>query len=337
MRDAEAAFRRLEPAGLSLLFSTDYTLANYAKPAREMLLADAAKEYLAMRQREHDQHALSYAHLRNIQKDMKHLVVAFKGERLAQLTPQRLAEYCERGKPALKTVSTRRGIIGTFFKFAYQHDWIAANPVDKIPRTRLPRRRASADTLTAAKACELMAFVENYRGGELVTFYALCLFAGVRPCLRNGEIIKLKPEHIRLDDGTILIPPEVSKVHEKRIIAIQPNLAAWLRAYPLEKHPIIPSKHIRNTRAHISKQFALSHDVLRHTFISMFVAKFRSLGEAALQAGNSESIIRRHYLDLKSKDEAEQFFGIRPKRAPRSALGAGPAMPTPPVQTLCFA
>ena len=45
----------------------------------------------------------------------------------------------------------------------------------------------------------------------------------------------------------------------------------------------------------------------------MFVAKFRSIGEAALQAGNSESIIRKHYLDLKSPAEAEQFFGILPQ------------------------
>ncbi|HVU34670.1 MAG TPA: hypothetical protein VHE61_14645 [Opitutaceae bacterium] len=45
----------------------------------------------------------------------------------------------------------------------------------------------------------------------------------------------------------------------------------------------------------------------------MFVAKFRSMGEAALQAGNSESIIRRHYLDLKTPAEAEDFFGIVPR------------------------
>ena len=51
---------------------------------------------------------------------------------------------------------------------------------------------------------------------------------------------------------------------------------------------------------------------MRHTFISMFVAKFRSMGEAALQAGNSEGIIRRHYLDLKTLEEAEGFFGILP-------------------------
>jgi hypothetical protein len=35
---------------------------------------------------------------------------------------------------------------------------------------------------------------------------------------------------------------------------------------------------------------------MRHTFISMFVGKFRSMGEAALQAGNSESIIRKETL-----------------------------------------
>ncbi len=62
-------------------------------------------------------------------------------------------------------------------------------------------------------------------------------------------------------------------------------------------------------------QFPLAHDVMRHTFISMFVAKFRSIGEASLQAGNSESIIRKHYLDLKTEEEGEEFFGILPKKA----------------------
>jgi len=60
--------------------------------------------------------------------------------------------------------------------------------------------------------------------------------------------------------------------------------------------------------------------VMRHTFISMFVARFRSMGEAALQAGNSESIIRKHYLDLKSKEEAEQFFSIRPAKVGKIML-----------------
>ena len=37
----------------------------------------------------------------------------------------------------------------------------------------------------------------------------------------------------------------------------------------------------------------------------MTVGAFRSVGDAALQAGNSEAIIRKHYLDLKSVEEAD--------------------------------
>ena len=51
---------------------------------------------------------------------------------------------------------------------------------------------------------------------------------------------------------------------------------------------------------------------MRHTFISMTVGAFRSVGDASLQAGNSEAVIRKHYLDLKSVEEADVFWGIVP-------------------------
>jgi hypothetical protein len=114
----------------------------------------------------------------------------------------------------------------------------------------------------------------------------------------------------------------------KRLVTIQPNLAAWLKAYPLDRYPINPP-NTKNYRKEIMTAFAIGHDVLRHTFISMFVGKYRSMGEAALQAGNSESIIRKHYLDLKSAAEAEQFFGILPKQNNGSAIEAV-EFPTPP-------
>jgi integrase len=163
-----------------------------------------------------------------------------------------------------------------------------------------------------------MEYVESFEGGRLVPFFALCLFAGIRPCLRTGEILRLRPEHVRLDTGVIRIEPEVSKVRELRSVTIQPNLAAWLAAYPLEQFPIIVP-NLQKIRARIAKPFGLSHDVMRHTFISMFVAKFRSVGEASLQAGNSEAIIRKHYLNLKSPGEAAEFFGIMPRAADEPA------------------
>jgi integrase len=232
---------------------------------------------------------------------------------VAELSAPRLTAYLQHGNPALKTYNNRRGVVSTFLKFAFQQDWIAVNPIEKIAYHRIAHRRGSAPTLTAERAQELMTYVEGYRGGALVPFFALCLFAGIRPCVRTGEILKLRPEHVRLDTGMIHIEPEVSKVRMKRIVTIQPNMAAWLQTYPLDRFPIVVPA-LQKHRAKVAKLFGLSHDVMRHTFISFFVAKYRSMGEAALQAGNSEAIIRKHYLDLKAPAEAEEFFGIVPKR-----------------------
>jgi len=249
-----------------------------------------------------------------LRREMNRLPKRCPAATVSDLTPARLVAYFEFGRASRKTYNNRRGVISGFLKFAQQRDWIAENPLVKIPAHRIRRRRGGAQTLTATQSHELMEFVETNHPAA-VPFFALCLFAGIRPCLRTGEITRLKPGHVRLTEGFIRINGEVSKIREPRTITIQPNLAAWLRAYPLEKNPIIPA-NLQHLREKAVEKFDLTHDVMRHTYISMFVAKFRSIGEAALQAGNSESIIRKHYLDLKDPAEAELFFGIKPERKP---------------------
>jgi integrase len=315
VREAEALFSRVAGLPESLAFYLDYALAHYRAPEKQKPLAEATAEYIALKQREHERTLLSIRQLIAIRFELGKLAQYFPKGPVSQFTPELLTPYLERGKPSLKTYNNRRGLLSTFFKYAFlQKGWTASNPVEKTPYFRINHRRGSAVTITAQTAAELMAYVETFEHGELVPYFALCLFAGIRPCIRYGEITKLKPESVRLDTGAIHIEPQVSKVKMKRIVTIQPNLAVWLRLYPLTKFLIVPPDSM-NTRALVFKEFGLTHDVLRHTFVSMFVAKFRSMGEAALQAGNSESIIRKHYLDLKSRAEADAFFRILPKHA----------------------
>ncbi len=311
LHEAEAAFRRLAAAPKSLGFYLDYALANYRAPEHEITVEAAVAAYLVTKKQDHARGMLSECQLKDIRVRLECFIQSFPGKSLSLLSREALAAHCQRGNPKPKTFNNRRGILFTFFKFAFCHDWVAANPLEKIPHLRIAHRRGSAQTLSAEQAAKLMRHVEQSEGGAFVPFFALALFAGIRPCVRTGEILKLRPAHVRLDTGVILIEPEVSKVRMKRNVTIQPNLAAWLRAYPLERFPIIPP-NLQHHRARIAKAFGLSHDIMRHTFISMHVAKYRSMGEAALQAGNSESIIRKHYLDLKTAAEAEAFFGIMP-------------------------
>ena len=314
LHEAEAAFRRIANLPRSLSFYLDFALTNYREPEKQKPLADAVAEYVTAKEHEFAQDQLSPPQMNRIREDLKRLVTRFPGKSVAELTATALTEFLEKDRPGMKTHNNRRGILSTFFKYSFQRGWIAENPILKVPHYRIRRKRGVAQTFTAEQAAALMEHMETYDGGRWVPYFALCLFAGIRPGVPYGEITKLKPDAVNLDDGVIHVSAEVSKVREPRKVTIQPNLAAWLRAYPLDKFPIILGT-FKKRRDRFAKKFNLTHDVLRHTFISMFVARFRSIGEAAIQAGNSESIIRRHYLDLKTTKEAEAFYGILPKHA----------------------
>ena len=329
LHEAEAVFKRLAGKPHSLSFWVDFALANYREPARQKSITEAIADYVALKEHELAQDLISEPYIVRLRREMNRLPKRCPAVSVSDLSPARLVAYFEFGRASRKTYNNRRGVISGFLKFAQQRDWIAENPLTKIPAHRIRRRRGGAQTLTATQAQDLMEFVATNHPAA-VPFFALCLFAGIRPCLRTGEITRLKPGHVRLAEGFIRIDGEVSKIREPRTITIQPNLAAWLRAYPLEKNPIIPA-NLQHLREKAVEKFDLTHDVMRHTYISMFVAKFRSIGEAALQAGNSESIIRKHYLDLKDPPDAELFFGIMPERKPTPVPVDGCAESTAPV------
>ncbi|MGH7995911.1 MAG: tyrosine-type recombinase/integrase [Opitutaceae bacterium] len=314
VREAEALFQRMESKSRSLSFYVDFAFEHYREPEQQKTLPDAIRDYVAAKEHEYDQQHISYPQLKRITWDLQRLAKHFKGKTVAEITVSGLVGFLEGRRPSMKTFNNQRGVLGTFFKFCFHRGWVTENPVLKVPHYRIRQRRGMVCTLNAVQAQELMEHFESFEGGRWVPYFALCLFAGIRPGVPDGEITKLRPDDVNLETGIIHISADVSKVREPRRIAIQPNLAVWLRAYPLKQFPIVVG-NFQKRRAKFKDQFNLTHDVLRHTFISMFVAKFRSIGEAAIQAGNSESIIRRHYLDLKSKEEGEQFFGIVPRHA----------------------
>jgi hypothetical protein len=297
LREAEAVFLRLKSKPRTLTFYLDLGLETHREPKAGHLLADAIASYLAERAKDVMQKAICQRQHDAIRIELTLFQEYFPDRSVGELTTGRLLDYIRRGNPALRTQNNRRALLGTFCKYALAQGWLAANPLAAVKRHRVDHCRGSATCLTAGQAAELMAHVETVHGGAFVPFFALCLFAGIRP---NGEMSKLPADDVRLENAAIIIEPWVSKVSMRRLITIQPNLAAWLRARPLEKFPIIPPKmkNFRGKLTLIRQKFGVGHDVLRHTFISMHVAKFRSMGDAALQAGNSESIIRRHYLNV---------------------------------------
>jgi len=155
----------------------------------------------------------------------------------------------------------------------------------------------------------------RWRDGSIVRYYALAYFAGIRP----EEIERMsgrEKELVNLKTRTITVPANISKTRQERQVVISENLAQWLAGFPA---PVIPT-NFRRLNAKARKHFALSHDEARHSFISYHVALHRSVGDAALQAGNSESIVKRHYLNTHTRDEGGEFFRIIPDMKHRRAV-----------------
>jgi hypothetical protein len=237
-----------------------------------------------------------------------------------------------------KSWNNTRADLHAFFGWAAKapRKWITSNPVAEVKTISVTRGLPEIISVTTAR--DLMAFVASYRGegkepkpaGFLVPYFGLALFAGIRPAINEGEIIRLgrlkdPSPFIDLKNKVIRITPEIAKTKDVRQVTIQPNFGAWLKAYPLDRFPVTPP-NLFDEVALVRKKFELGHDVLRHTFITMHVTKFRSMGDTALQSGNSEKMIKKHYLNIANPDDATAFWKIMPPAKPEPS----PAPATPP-------
>jgi hypothetical protein len=206
-----------------------------------------------------------------------------------------------------KTWNNYRGDLHQFFEWCTdkQRRWLSANPAADVTRFKIDREHI--EVLPIKKARELMKYVAEVKGGKLARYFAVALFAGIRP---GGEMLKLAldPKAIDQENGVIRISAAMAKTRKPRQVTIQGNLRKWLATFPGD---LIPPNSDRDLKA-IRKRFALTHDVLRHTFISMHVAAFKSFAETAVESGNSEKIIRDHYFNAASFKEANAFWRISP-------------------------
>ena len=317
LAEAEAAFARL--GGRSITQAVDFFLTEWRPP---VVGHDLAAASLAFQDARRPQWSDPYA--RDTKRVLKGFCAALTGRQVHEVTTADVQRFMEARPMKAKCWNNVRGQLHALFAFCRSEPrrWTRENPV--TPIAVLTVARGIPEILTAARVAEVMAYVEAYAGGPrqglpagcLVPYFALATFAGIRPAVPGGELWKLGQlpsldRVIDLETGVIRLGPGIAKTGDLRQITIQPNLRAWLERYPLKGFPII-MPNMQKMVTEVRANFGLSHDVLRHTFISMHVARFKSLGETALEAGNSERIIKRHYLNSVTPAEAEAFWSTMP-------------------------
>ena len=157
---------------------------------------------------------------------------------------------------------------------------------------------------------EQMTTLLHNASPELVPILAIGAFAGIR----MAELNRLDWSAVDLDRGFIEIRAGQAKTASRRVIPISDNLAAWLAPLP-RKGKIVRTPDLQTFLPALARALKIDwpRNVLRDSFISYRIAIVQSADQVALEAGNSPSIIFKHYRELTTPNVAEKWFSILPK------------------------
>jgi len=312
LRNAEAAELLLKPLGLTFLEAAIWLQSNYRRPASVRWDA-VIEEY----QTERRKIGISESQVTNVAKVAKRLAAHVARDTVG--CPSRdevLGLLGTLGKDA--SPATYNGLLGdvaTFLAWLRTRQYIADNPATGIERRRVSRKLP--EILSPSQVENLLRDLQR-NDPDWLPYATLCVFGALRPGLREGEANRLDAD-LRAS-RSVLHPGGVEirgKAHGTRIIPwdLCGPLRQWLGNGTLRS--LWPQKSgpaAERSWAKIRSRHNLSADVLRHTAITaMCYAPNASLAQVAIAVGNSEPMIRKHYLGRWSSDMTEQFHGIIPK------------------------
>ena len=238
----------------------------------------------------------------------------FPGHAVCDLTKEHLTAYVNgHGEVSARTRNGRRTVVKMFLKWCVGRDYLPAL-----------HRLFEADSM--AKEDQESGEVEFYTPAEfngmldaakgpLRAVIALCGLAG----LRLQEAVRLTWEDVFKVKKHVEVSSAKSKTRARRLVAVVPALAAWLKPYQDCAGPVWPHNLDRFHDEFNELLGILGADAkrngLRHAFCTYHFALNANENQTAQQAGNSPTMIHAHYKGLATKAEAQKWFKLRPAKA----------------------
>jgi integrase len=223
-----------------------------------------------------------------------------------QITPVDIEKWFDSRKEAPSSRASNLGRLYSLFSFCYRRNYIASNPCSKVERVRVQVGRPK--TFNVAESRILLETCLR-ADKKLLPYIVLQIFAGFRP----AECEQLSWDQVDFDKARVHVHEGTSKVHRWRYVPLEPAAIEWLKTCDRKK-PLIP-KSLIHRRRNVVKVSGLKwvQDILRRTAASFLMAKYRDAQKVSEWLGNSPKILRTHYVDLYSPEEAAEFFNIKPK------------------------
>ncbi|TAE79164.1 MAG: hypothetical protein EAZ84_00010 [Verrucomicrobia bacterium] len=197
--------------------------------------------------------------------------------------------------------------IKVFFSFARERNYLPEDRSTAADSVKLVKNVSDKHSIFSPGQ---MATILHAAPPRLIPILAIEAFTGIRV----AELSRLDWSAVDLDRRIIELRADQAKTASRRVVPIPDNLAAWLA--PLERQgKVVAAKNLYVDMTALARALKIEwpRNVLRHSFISYRIAIVKSADQVALEAGNSASMIFKHYRELTTEQEAEKWFGILPK------------------------
>ena len=256
---------------------------------------------------------------------------------IASITMTEIQEWLDKLETSERDKINYRSKVGTLFNWAWRRGYVLSNPVKQTERPEA--EDSKIEIYTPAQLERLIAATFTVKETGAVNAYIVKLVKDFRPCLligafaglRSTEIMRLTWEEVNLARGHIVASSKKKGTPSRRLVPIQPNLAAWLADYSKLKGNVWPGTDYQFSDAQYyvaaataveadpkkgieaQEQIEWKHNGLRHSFISYRLAVLQDDAKTALEAGNSTDTVHGHYKELVTPEEATVWFSIQPE------------------------
>ena len=246
------------------------------------------------------------------------------GRRRKDGTPvKRVHRAVAKREDSLLSLETRKGYrasIHSFFAWAESRNLVQTNPVTKSAKLSPPPKIPG--TLEPGDVKAFFAALSDH-APALVPFWAVRAFAGPR----ESEAVALDCGMVNLAAGRNILPPTITKTAKGRTVEILHVLAAFLRPYVKPKGEVIELSamarrwHLRVALRAVPK-LVLPRNWARHSFATFHLLEFENAGKTAVQLGHRGGldVLHQHYDGEGTKEEAAEFWAIRPAAAPSNVV-----------------
>jgi integrase len=274
-------------------------------PYRGKRTGNVIAEMIAAKRREQ----LSVPYVDRLEDDLKTFAASVPEEMEKVQAPQ-IKAFLNGCKVGPRRWNNLRDQIVTLFRFARSQRYLSKDrttEAEDVPKMKVARK--TVDMFTPE---ELQIVLENTREVWL-PWVLISSYAGVR----TFEVLRMDWSSVRWEQKLIDLPPEVTKVNERRIIPMCDALIKALTPWRKETGAVctdkVPQREIEQIIAKVKKthpNFRWKHNALRHAYGSYRTALTQNVPQVALEMGNSVHMVKRHYLEAKTFDEGLRWFGI---------------------------